>query len=323
MDGESRLGIAIVFPGMSPCRFADIGKFMLISPFARKLVAAADERLGYSLVDRLREAEGDYSEYAQVGFMVTCLALAQWAEHELGVEPDVCTGPSFGEKPATAYVGSLPFQDAVWMTARLARCMEEFFATEYSDVVTHSFIRTPWDRLRAMLADLKERGGWYDISCYIDHDFYMVSLREKDLDWLQRKIRGIGGLSLYTMSPPMHSGAFGALQRKAEDEVLGGLLFADPRLPVVADQNGAVVRTGDGLRAMLLESFVQPLRWPEVVATMKRLGVGTVCVTGPDRLFSRVACTTGSFEVMAVNPRLALQPRRKESFPVLDQPAGC
>jgi malonyl CoA-acyl carrier protein transacylase len=306
---------AIVFPGMSPSRFSDVGKFMLINPFARKLIAEADKRLGYPLVDSFREAEGDYSEFAQVGFMVNCLALAQWAEQELGIDPDYCTGPSFGGKPTSVYAGSLPFADAVWMTANLARGMEEFFATEYQDVVTHSFIRTPEQRLAEVLAELGDLGEWHDISCYVDHDFYMVSLRERNLDWLKQKIRSIGGLSLYTMRPPLHSRAFEPLRRKAEDEVIGKLTFTDPLLPVVADQDGTVLSTGDEIRTMLLDCIVKPLRWPDVVSTLEREGVRKVCVAGPDSLFGRVRCTTSRFEVVSVNPRLALQPRRRGAGP--------
>src|SRR5262245_22818796 len=185
-----QMGTAIVFPGMGPVRFADLGKFLLINPIARRLVAVADARLGYSLVDRLRETDGDYSEYAQVAFMVSCVALAEWAQDELGVKPDLCAGPSFGEDLLTAFAGCLPFPDAVWMTARLARCTAEFFRTEHSDVVTFSFVRTPADGLAEALAELDERGEWYEISCYIDEDLHMVSLREKNLDWLQQAIRG-------------------------------------------------------------------------------------------------------------------------------------
>ncbi|KJE21280.1 (acyl-carrier-protein) S-malonyltransferase [Frankia torreyi] len=310
MDDLDRTGTAMVFPGMSPSRFADVARFMLLNPYARRLVAAADERLGYSLVDRFEETDGDYSEYAQVAFFVNCLALAQWAEAELGVVPDVCTGPSFGEKPATVRVGSLSFDDGVSMTARLARCLQEYFAVEHRDVVTQSFVRVPEERVREMLDDLTTRGGWNDISCHIDHDFFMVSLRERDLEWLQRAVRALGGLPLYTMRPPMHSAAFGGLRRKAGAEILADVDFADPTLPLVADQDGSVVGDAEGVRTMLLDSFVRPLRWPDVVAGLRRLGVGTVCVAGPDSLFGRVGCTTSNFEVIAVNPMLALQPRR-------------
>lgn len=308
-SGSGRAGTAFVFPGMSPTRFADVGRFMLVNPIARRLTAQASERLGYPLADRFRDADGDYSEYAQVGFLVNCLALAYWAQEELGAEPDVCAGPSFGEKPLAAFVGALPFAEAVWLTAALARLMEDYFATEHQDVVTHSFVRTPGERLDELLAELAGRGEWHEISCHIDHDFFMVSLRERNLDWLERGIRSLGGLSLYTMRPPMHAAAFEPLRRRAEDEVLGGLTFADPVLPVVADQDGRVVRTGDGIRTMLLDAFVRPLRWPDVVATLRGLGVGKVCVCGPDSLFGRVPVTTSAFEVLAVNPRSALQPR--------------
>lgn len=306
-----RTQTAVVFPGMGPSRFADVGKFMLINPFARALTAAADERLGYSLVDRFRRAEGDYSEYAQVAFFVNCLALARWAEQELGVRPDVCTGPSFGEKPAAVHVGSLSFEDGVWMTARLAQCLQEYFATEHRDIVTHSFVRTPEPALREVLDELAGQGEWYEISCYVDHDLYLVSLREGNVEWLRRRISAMGGLSLYTMRPPMHSAIFGGLRRKVADEVFAELRFTDPVLPVVADQDGTVVTSADGIRTMLLDSFVRPVRWPAVVSTLQRLGVGTVCVAGQDSLFGRVGCTTSNFTVVAVNPRLALQPRRR------------
>jgi hypothetical protein len=46
-DNSSHTGTAMAFPGMGPTRFSNVGKFMLINPFARKLLAATNERLGY------------------------------------------------------------------------------------------------------------------------------------------------------------------------------------------------------------------------------------------------------------------------------------
>jgi [acyl-carrier-protein] S-malonyltransferase len=304
-------GTAMVFPGMGPTKFADLGRFMLLNPHARRLIAAADARLGYALADRFADAEGDYSEYAQVAFFVVCLALAEWAEDELGLGPiAACAGPSFGEKPAAVHVGSLSFEDGVWMTARIARCLEEYFAVEHRDVVTHSFVRVPEERVRELLDEHAARGGWSDVSCYIDRDLFMVSLREADLAWLERSVRSMGGLSLYTMRPPMHSSAFDGLRRKVGEDVLADLEFSDPLLPLIADQDGSVVKDGAGVRTMLLDSFVRPLRWPDVVAGLRGLGVERICVAGPDSLFGRVGCTTSAFEVVSATPWLALQPRR-------------
>ncbi|MFV2013277.1 MULTISPECIES: ACP S-malonyltransferase [unclassified Micromonospora] len=299
---------ALVFPGMGPTGFAEAGRFMLANRYARELTATADEVLGYPLLERYR-AGGDYSEAAQVAFLVNCLALARWSEQG-GTVPDFCVGPSFGEKPLIAYVGALPVPQAIWLTAQLARRMEEYFATEHRDVVTHSFTRTPEPLLREVLDELAGQGEWHEISCYVDHDFHMLSLREHMLDWLAARLRSAGGLPLYTMRPPMHCAAFAPLRDIVAREVLDGLEFADPTVPVVADQDGTLVTTGAGVRQMLLDSFVRPLRWPDVVASLRTRGVREVRVCGPDRLFGRVRATTAAFEVVAVTPRLALQPRR-------------
>ncbi|MCX4911487.1 ACP S-malonyltransferase [Streptomyces sp. NBC_00878] len=301
---------ALVFPGMGPASFADVGRFMVANRYARELVDIADETLGYSLVDAFRQAEGDYSEAAQVAFFVNCLASAYWARDHLGVEPDLITGPSFGEKAAVAYSGALPMADAVRLTAQIARCLDEYFAQEHRDIVTLSFVRTPQDRLDEIRAELDDAGEWHEISCYVDEGFYMISLAERRVEWMEKRLRAIGGMPLYTMRPPMHASAFGPLRDKAEREVLSAYTFADPEQTVVADQDGALLRTGEELRTMLLDSFVRPLNWPSVTTALKAAGVRRVCVAGPDSLFGRVPCTTRNFEVIAAHPRLAMTPRR-------------
>ena len=312
MSADSPTGTAVVFPGMGPTNFMDLAKFMLINPFARRLTKTADEVLGYSLIDRYRETDGDYTEVSQVSFLISCLALAEWAEHTLGMRPEICAGPSFGGRAATVYSGGLAFTDAVRMTARWANCVDEYFTHEHTGLVTQSFLRTPEDRLAEVLRELDEQDEWYDISCYVDHDIYLLSLREERLEWLQRRLRALGGMPVYAMRPPMHSSAFGALRDKVEEEVFAGLTFADPRIPVVADQDGSLIETGAGLRKMLLDGFVHPVRWPDVVATLKRMGVQTLYVSGRDQLFGRVACTTQNFTVVPVAPATALRPRRRK-----------
>ena len=309
MTTEARTGTAMIFPGMGPTPFSDVGKFMVINPFARKLVAEADKVLGYSLVDRYRQTEGDYSEYAQVAFMLNSLALARWAEHTLGVEAALCAGPSFGEKPAAAYCGALDLPEAVLATARFARLLDDYFSTEFKDLVTHSFVRVPEEKLREVFAELDERGETYEISCYVDDDFYMLTLREHNLEWLAPRLRSLGGMSLYSMRPPMHCSLFGGLRERAEEEVFGALDYATPRVPLVADQDGSLITTGEGVRTMLLDSCVRPMRWPAVVDALRGAGIGTVCVAGQDSLFGRVRRTTANFEVVPVTPRFALRPR--------------
>jgi [acyl-carrier-protein] S-malonyltransferase len=301
----------IVFPGISATSFSDVAKFMLINPFARKLVAIADETLGYSLIDRFREAKGDFSEYARVAFLVNCLALAQWAEESMDARPDICTGPSFGGTPAAVYSGALSFRSAVWMTARWGHHLDAYFAGQHSDVVTQSFARTPEAVLSQIRSELDAQGEWNDMACYVDHDFSMLSLRESKVDWLRSRLRSLGGMPLYTMRPPMHSQAFSVLRDEIESEIFSKLEFNDPVIPVVCDHDGSLLTTAAEIRTMLLDGIVRPVRWQQVSDTLRTAGVKKLYVSGPDSLWGRVSCITQNFEVVALKPETALRPRRR------------
>ncbi|MFI2765706.1 ACP S-malonyltransferase [Streptomyces echinatus] len=311
MDTEHTAGTAIAFPGISPCPFPDVAKFMLINPVARRLVAQADAALGYSLIQRYRTAEGDFSEYERVAFLVNCLALARWAEEDLGVESDACVGPSFGGIPAAVHAGSLDFADAVVLTARWGHRLDAYFAECHGDVATQSFARTPREALDEILAELTELGEWHELACHVDEDFFMLSLRKRRLDWLKERLRSVGGLPLYTMRPPMHASAFGPLRDDIERTLVSGLAFTAPRIPLVSDHDGSVLTTGDEVRTMVLDGIVRPVRWPTALETLKRLGVGRLYISGPDGLWGRVRCAQENFDVVPLKPATALRPRRQ------------
>ncbi|MBP2708506.1 ACP S-malonyltransferase [Microbispora sp. RL4-1S] len=299
---------AIVFPALSPVRRNDLGTFLMIHPIARRLLAEADDALGYHLADALADApeDDDYAEPVQVAVLVACLALAEWAEERLGAAPEFCVGPSFGERAALAYTGALPFADTVRLVDEIARVERRYFAAEHRDVVTHSFVRVPDERLGPLLAGLE----WHDISGRLDADFHMVSLREAELAGFKAAISEAGGYSLYTMRPPAHASAFTGIRARME-EVYARHTLSAPRMPVVSYQDGAVL-TGPGeLRACLLDGFVRPIRWIDTVRSLRELGVDRLWVTGPDAMFSRLRTTAANFDVELCDlRRVMVRPRR-------------
>ncbi|MBB5476132.1 ACP S-malonyltransferase [Micromonospora parathelypteridis] len=298
---------AVVFPGMGPSNFSTVGRFMVLDPYARRRIATTDEVLGYSLLDRFYESDDDYSEYTQIAFLVNSVALADRAVAEGGMRADVCAGPSFGQKAAAYWAGSMDFGDVVRMTAELARCERDYFADQHTDVVTHSFVRVPEDRLQEYLDDLTRRGGWYDISGRLDRGFLMLSIRAGLLDELKQAISDMGGYSMYTMRPPVHAAIFDGLRRRAEESVIGRYAIEAPRMPVIADQDGRLVTTADDMQRMLLDTFDRPIDWPAMVATLIESGVKRMYITGPENLFRRVDCTRRNFEVVNVDPKAALR----------------
>ncbi|MGW0960007.1 ACP S-malonyltransferase [Streptomyces gelaticus] len=304
------MSTAIVFPGMGPSRFADAGRFMLLDPYARKRLAVADEVLGYRVTERFRAGGADYSEYAQVAFLVNCLALADRALDRAGEEPAVCVGPSFGQKAAVAYSGSLSYEDTLRMTVAVARCEEEYFREHHQDVVTHSFTRLPEDRLKEALRELDADGEWYEISGYLDDDFHLLSLGAGRLDRFKKRISDLGGYSMYSMRPPVHAPAFAGLRRIVEREVLSGLTVRAPSLPLVADQDGTVLDSAEGVRTMLLDTFDRPIDWRAITDTLTGLGVTRLVFSGADNLFHRLRRTERAFEVRNLTPKSAVAARR-------------
>jgi [acyl-carrier-protein] S-malonyltransferase len=307
-------GIALVFPGMSSSGYADLAKFVMVNPRARRLREAADSVLEYPLMEKYRSAGEGYSEYSQVAFLISCFALAEWAQEELGIEPDLCSGASFGEKVAIAFAGSLTFSDAVRLTVQLARCEEAYFRLEYQDVVTLSVARIPGGSLREILANMADRGEWTDISCFIDDDLFMVSMREQSLEKFNGAVRAVGGIPLRVMRPPTHSSAFSALRQRVADNVLTDFRFADPRLPIIADQDGSVIDTAEGVKSLLLNSIVQPVNWPDTLRSLRKRGVAKIYIAGPDALFGRVHGATRDFDVVNINQRMALRPKRPPKY---------
>ncbi|MEU9047905.1 MULTISPECIES: ACP S-malonyltransferase [unclassified Kitasatospora] len=300
---------ALVFPAMGPSRFADFGRFMVVNAAARKYFAAADEVLGHSVFDALRDSDDDYSETAQVASFVASLALVEWGLATGRQEPaDYCAGVSFGKSAAAAHAGVLPFEEAVSLVAETARCEAAYFTEHHRDIVTHSFVKIGPELLDELLAELADAGEWYEVSSRLDHDLCMVSLSERALDGFKRRIGDSGGYSLYTMRPPAHASIFGPLRDRVEQDVLARYRLRDPRVPIVSDQDGSLVESASQASAWLLGGFVRPMNWPGVVATLADLGVDRITIVGRDRLLRRLRCTVDNFTTSTLAPETALTP---------------
>ncbi|MEX5635049.1 ACP S-malonyltransferase [Parafrankia sp. FMc2] len=304
---------AIVFPAFAPVRPRELGKYLLLDPHARRRLAEADEALGHHLADALADADenDDQSVAVQLAFAVACLALADNAEAE-GLDAAYCVGPSFGERPALAYTGALPFGSVIQMVDEIARVEREYFATEHRDIVTHSFVRVGGQQLADLLAGLDARGVWHEISGYLDPDFHMLSLPEGELDALKTAISDAGGYSLHTTWPPAHAAIFAGLRDRMVREVYDRYELSAPRIPVVSYQDGRLMKDPAELRADLADGLVRPIRWLDAVQALRDLDVTELCVAGPDSMFHRLKSSRDLFRTTLVDHRRILRrPRRR------------
>lgn len=301
---------AVVFPGMGPSKFGDVGRFMTVSPFARRRLAEANAALGCSLLDELRSGPDEYSAAQQIGFMVNSVAMADWMEKSLGLRPDLCVGSSFGERAAVAYSGAMPFAEVVKLTAELARCELDYFRKEHRDLVSQLVVRTPRERLEVVLATMLQDDEWHEISGYFDHDVHLVTMHEEHLEAFKRKISDCGGYSLTTMRPAAHARVLTPLRTRMQEEVFREFSFTSTAIPIISDQDGSLVSEGSEVGAMLDASTVNPVHWGHIHDRLVDEGVTRVCVAGPDFLIHRLGLLRKNFEVVTASPKDAVKPRR-------------
>jgi [acyl-carrier-protein] S-malonyltransferase len=295
---------------MGPSKFGDVGRFMTVSPFARRRLAEANAALGYSLLDELRSGPDSYSAAQQIGFLVNSVAMADWMEKSLGFRPDMCVGSSFGERAAVAYSGAMPFAEVVQLTAELARCELDYFREEHRDLVSQLVVRTPRERLDDVLTTMSRDGEWHEISGYFDHGVHLVTMHEEHLAGFKRKISDCGGYSLTTMRPAAHARVLAPLRARMREEVFGKFSFTAPAMPIISDQDGALISEGAEVAALLEASTDTPVHWGHIHERLVNEGLTRICVAGPDFLIHRLELLRKNFEVVTAGPKDALQPRR-------------
>ncbi|MFC9252759.1 ACP S-malonyltransferase [Amycolatopsis thailandensis] len=301
---------AVLFPGMGPARAAELGRFLVIDPLARRLLGVAEHALGRSLLDPLARADEEYNEHTQIAFVLASLALAERAEREHGLVPVAVGGASFGERAAVVRAGALPVPDLVRLVDAVARREREYFETAHQDLVSQFIVRTPEPALGEILD-----GIGHELSGRFDDEVHLVTLRESALDEFVRRVRAAGGYALTTMRPAAHARMLGGLRDRLAEEVFGGFGFADPVLPIVSDQDGEPIRTGDEAASLLLESTVNAVRLPGLVHRFAGLGVGRVLVAGPDHLLHRLPGLTSAFTLLRADLKDTWKPKPRPRLP--------
>ncbi|KOV85279.1 hypothetical protein ADL03_13995 [Nocardia sp. NRRL S-836] len=295
---------------MGPSKFSDVGRFMTVSPFARRRLAEADAALGRSLLDDLRSGPDEYSAAQQIAFLVNSVAMADWMERTLGLRPELCVGSSFGERAAVAYSGAMPFAEVVRLTAELARCELDYFEREHRDLVSQLVVRTPQEQLDDVLTTMARAGEWHEVSGYFDHGVHLVTMHEEHLAAFKQRISERGGYSLTTMRPAAHAPVLAPLRARMREEVFARFSFTATAIPIISDQNGALVGEGADVGALLDASTVTPVHWGHIHDRLVNERITKICVAGPDFLIHRLELLRKNFEVVTAAPKDALKSRR-------------
>lgn len=303
--GGNNLKTAFLFSGYAPAPYKESKKYVETNPFCKKWFDRASEYLGFSLLEKYKDAQLT-DLIMQFAFFSMIFALNDELKSLKKVEPDYLLGPSYGGLAAAVFAESLTFEQALWSIKRVSELDGEF-ENIGKDNGFVCFYNYPLEKVKELVKYFKEKNEFFELSGITSSspDVLAACGSKRALAEFKRFLRKERGIILYEQDPPMHSSKMTPLKQKYEQEIYGKLEFKPPKYPLISDIDGRIVDTAEEMAKTMVEGFDVPVRWDITMDRMEELGVKKVYVIGPRNIYAFVL--KRRFETVVVNVETAVE----------------
>jgi [acyl-carrier-protein] S-malonyltransferase len=273
--------LCFLFPGQG-AQYPGMGKDLLeSSQEARDLCERASKASGVDLDRMLREGTAEElasTDRSQIAITLVNIAAAALLRRR-GVAPDGCAGFSLGEYAALAEAGVLAVEDLFRVVKARGEIMER---------VSRSLDAAGGAAgMAAVIGLAPER-----IAGLVGGEVYLANQNSPTQAVLSGTARGLAAAEeplkragarrviRLKVSGPFHCPLMEEARRQFA-EVVSGVDFADPKVPVYSNATAGRVRTGAEARELCVRQLVSPVRWMDEERRLLSDGFDRFLEVGP------------------------------------------
>ena len=273
--------IAYMFPGQGS-QAVGMGRALADAfPVVRETMAEADAALGESLSGLCFDGPADrlvLTENTQPAILAVSVACYRLLASQ-GIKPDFMAGHSLGEYSAHVAAGTMAFADALRIVRRRGRYMQDAVPVGQGAMAAILGL----DAEKVAQACVETAQGEVVSPANLNAPGQIVIAGAKDaVARASERAKQLGAKRAIPLpvSAPFHC----ALMRPAEARLapeLRALNVSDPAVPVVANVDAELKRTGPESIEALVQQVSAPVRWEDVMRRLASEGVRKYVEVGP------------------------------------------
>ncbi|HET9681020.1 MAG TPA: ACP S-malonyltransferase [Candidatus Limnocylindrales bacterium] len=282
---------AFVFPGQGS-QYVGMGQALAAaSPAAARVFAEADDALGESLSGLAwngPEEALNRTEQAQPALLATSIAyLEVLRERGGGAEaPRFMAGHSMGQYSAMVAAGVISLGDGVRLVRERGRQMQ---ASGSGRDGAMAAILGLDDAALPSLVDRASRHGIFAVANRNSPGQIVVSGERSAIDAAAEIAKDLGAKRALVL--PVSVAAHSPLMAEAATamrEILAGVAFRDPEVPLIANADARPLTTAEACRAELVDHLTAGVDWVRAVESMHAAGVDRFVEVGPGKVLTNL-----------------------------------
>ena len=271
----------------------------------KKLFKEADQKLNYPISKIILEGPENQlklTKNTQPAIMTISYSIFKLMTEEFNIQTkDIkyFAGHSLGEYSALVSVGSLNFQDALYLLHERGKSMQEAVPEGKGSMLAVMGLKM--DEVKKYIDQIKGKG-----ICEIANDNsdsqIILSGEKTAMEEINKILKADKKKSIFLpVSAPFHSSLMKSAAEKMRDKIFN-TNFKNLSIDIVSNVTAEAEKNSENIKKLLVEQIYSKVRWRESILYMIKNGVNEFIEIGPGKVLSGlVKRISGNVNVKSIN----------------------